>query len=153
MISQTIEYALRAMTMLAAAPVGTSETSESIATRTKVPQGYLSKVLRDLVVAGLISSQRGPNGGFTLARLASQVSLLDIVEAVDPLQRIRHCPLGNPDHLSLCPLHQRLDDALLLIEQQFKRTSLAEVIESGTPDILKKAGSSSSCGGCGRPPA
>lgn len=131
MLSQTSEYALRAMVHLAALEDGGSMNSETIAARTKVPQGYLSKVLRDLVVANLIASQRGPNGGFALARPASQISMLEVVNAVDPLMRIRKCPLGNPEHLKLCPLHQRIDAAIAQIEGEFSRTSLAEVLETG----------------------
>jgi len=130
MISQTIEYALRAMTHLAGLGEGVSVNSETIATRTKVPPGYLSKVLRDLVVAGLVHSQRGPNGGFCLVAPASQISMLDIINAVDPIERIKRCPLGNPLHVELCPLHLRLDHALSLIEREFGRTTLAEIIHS-----------------------
>lgn len=120
------------MMHLAALPSGAAANSESIAERTKVPQGYLSKVLRDLVVAELVTSQRGPNGGFTLAREPSRISMLDVVNAVDPIQRILKCPLGNPAHVKLCPLHRRIDDALDTIEREFGKTSLAEVLaESG----------------------
>jgi Rrf2 family nitric oxide-sensitive transcriptional repressor len=132
MISQTIEYALRAMIHLAALPPEKSANSETIAQHTKVPKGYLSKVLRDLVVANLVHSQRGPNGGFELAKPAAEISILDVVNAVDPIDRIRKCPLGNPAHVNLCPLHRRLDDALAMIEREFKRTTLAEVLETST---------------------
>lgn len=130
MLSQTIEYALRAMTHLASLEHGATANSETIAQRTKVPRGYLSKILRDLVVAELILSQRGPNGGFSLARAADKISMLDVVDAVDPIPRVKKCPLGNPGHLQLCPLHRRLDDAIGMIEQEFRRTSLAEVLET-----------------------
>lgn len=130
MLSQTIEYALRAMTHLAALEQGAAMNSEMIADRTKVPKGYLSKILRDLVVAELVISQRGPNGGFTLARPADKISILDVITAVDPIQRIKKCPLGNPAHVQLCPLHRRLDDAIGMIEREFKRTTLAEVLET-----------------------
>ena len=130
MLSQTVEYALRAMTFLASIEGDASFNSESIAERTKVPKGYLSKILRDLVVAELIESQRGPNGGFSLRRPASRITMLDVVNAVDPIPRIKKCPLGNPAHLQLCPLHRRLDDAVAMIEHEFKRTSLAEVLET-----------------------
>ncbi|MBS0189082.1 MAG: Rrf2 family transcriptional regulator [Planctomycetes bacterium] len=130
MLSQTVEYALRAMTHLAALPRDAAANSETIAARTRVPKGYLSKVLRDLVVAGLIDSRRGPSGGFALARPASEVSILDVVNAADPIRRIERCPLGNPAHVKLCPLHRRLDDSIAMIEREFARTSLAEVIET-----------------------
>lgn len=130
MLSQTIEYALRAMMHLAALPPREAVNSETIAQRTKVPKGYLSKILRDLVLAELIHSQRGPNGGFNLARDPAAISILDVINAVDPIKRIRKCPLGNPAHVHLCPLHKRLDDALGMIEREFARTSLAEILES-----------------------
>lgn len=130
MFSQTIEYALRAMVHLAAASGDEALNSETIAQRTKVPKGYLSKILRDLVLAGLITSQRGPNGGFVLARDAGKITILDVVNAVDAFTRITTCPLGNPMHVKLCPLHRRMDDALSMIEREFKRTTLAEVVET-----------------------
>lgn len=132
MLSQTIEYALRAMTYLATLPEGASISSSIIARETKVPQGYLSKVLRDLVVADLVVSQRGPNGGFTLARPASQITILDVVNAVEPLKRIASCPLGNPKHITLCPLHQRLDRAMDMVEKEFKSTTLAALFSNSS---------------------
>lgn len=134
MLSQTVEYALRAMVHLAALEPETATNSETIAKRTKIPHGYLSKILRDLVVVELVRSQRGPSGGFTLARSAEKISLLDVINAVDPLARIKKCPLGNPAHLKLCPLHSRLDAAIALIEKEFKQTTLAELLETNFRD-------------------
>lgn len=130
MLSQTVEYALRAMIHLASLDPESAVNSQSISEKTKVPKGYLSKILRDLVVAALIRSQRGPSGGFTLARPASRISILDVINAVDPLLRINNCPLGDPEHTELCPLHSRLDDAIATIESRFGSTTLAEVVES-----------------------
>lgn len=135
MISQTVEYALRAIVYLSGIPAERAASSGEIATAMQVPQGYLSKLLRDLVVAGLVTSRRGPNGGFSLAQPASSMSMLDVVNAVDPIRRIRKCPLGNPAHLNLCPLHKRMDDALAQIEDAFGRTSIAEV--SSTNDVAR----------------
>lgn len=129
MFSQTVEYALRAMLYLASID-GQAATSKGIARRTRVPSGYLSKLMRDLVLADLVTSFRGPHGGFTLARLPEQISILDVVNAVQPIRRIRRCPLGNPEHTSLCPLHRHLDDALATIEGIFRETSLAELLRT-----------------------
>ncbi len=131
MISQTVEYALRAMVRLAELPSGQTLNSETLAMLTQAPAGYLSKVLRDLVVGGLVISQRGPSGGFSLARPPGQITMLDVVNAVDEIPRIRKCPLGNPAHIKLCPLHARIDRALDLVEREFGATTLAEVVESG----------------------
>lgn len=129
MFSQTVEYALRATVYLASI-TPTAASADRISAATQVPQGYLSKVMRDLVVAGVAQSQRGPRGGFTLARPAEQLTILDVVNAVDPIQRILRCPLGNPCHTKLCPLHERLDRAAADIERSLAATTLAELITS-----------------------
>jgi len=129
MISQTIEYALRAMSSLASLE-SAAATSETIARMTHVPQGYLSKVMRDLVRADLVRSFRGPHGGFVLARDPGAITLLDIVNAVDPIRRISACPLNDPRHVDLCPLHQCLDDCLAHIENRFRSTTLGSVLSA-----------------------
>lgn len=129
MFSQTVEYALRAMSHLASLG-GSAATSAAIAHATRVPHGYLSKVMRDLVCADLVRSTRGRRGGFVLARPAAGISILDIVNAVDPIHRVEHCPLDNPMHVRLCALHQCLDDALAQIERTFRKVTLGSVLET-----------------------
>jgi Rrf2 family transcriptional regulator, nitric oxide-sensitive transcriptional repressor len=128
MLSQTVEYALRAVVQLAyLAPE--ASTTAALAKVTQVPPAYLAKVLQSLVKAGIVSSQRGIGGGVSLAGDASSLTILDIVNAVDPIGRIRTCPLDLPTHgTKLCPLHRRLDAALAMVEQAFRNTTLAEVL-------------------------
>ena len=128
MISQTVEYALRAVVHLAGRDPE-PRTRDQIAEATYVPKAYLSKVLQNLVRAGIVNAQRGPGGGMTLATRPEELTLLEVVTAVEPLQRIRKCPLGLESHgVELCPLHQRLDDALASVEEAFRRTTLTEII-------------------------
>jgi Rrf2 family nitric oxide-sensitive transcriptional repressor len=108
MLPKTAEYALRAAVWLARAPEQT-ESADSLAERTQVPRRYLHKVLQDLVRAELVRSQSGPGGGYALAKTPAKITILDVVNAVAPLERIRHCPLGLPSHTRLCPLHKELD--------------------------------------------
>ncbi|MFO0950624.1 MAG: Rrf2 family transcriptional regulator [Isosphaeraceae bacterium] len=135
MISQTVEYALRAVVYLAGqAPE--PRTTDQIATATLVPKAYLSKVLQGLVRARLVHSQRGIGGGMTLLRAPTELTILEVVNAVDPIQRIRTCPLGLKSHgVRLCPLHKRLDDALARFEGAFRETTLAEVLDEPTESI------------------
>ncbi len=127
MFSQTVEYALRAM-MLLASLEGAPMTSERIAARTRVPPGYLSKVMRSLVLGKLVASSRGPGGGFVLSAGPAQISILDVVQAVDPIRRIHACPMDNPEHTQLCPLHRSLDRAIGEMEKSFARTTLAQML-------------------------
>src|SRR6478609_5257324 len=114
MFSQTVEYALRAVVHLASkAPH--AQTTEEIARTTKVPQAYLSKVLQNLVAAGVVKSQRGIGGGMSLVKKPSDLTILEVVNAVDPIQRINSCPLELASHgVRLCPLHRRVDNALAM---------------------------------------
>ena len=136
MFSKTVEYALRAMTPLVECESGpqSSQTVEQIAFRTKVPTHYLSKVLQNLARADLIVSQRGSGGGFRLARASSEISIFQVVQAVDSIARIETCPLGLAAHgTNLCPLHKKMDDALALIESSFQGTSLADIAGDASP--------------------
>lgn len=128
MISQSVEYALRAMSHLASLR-GVAATCEVISRATRVPKDYLSKIMRDLVRADLVRSFRGPNGGFILSRDPGAISVLDVVNAVDPIRRIERCPIDNPLHINLCPLHRCVDDALAHVEEAFRRTTLGKVID------------------------
>lgn len=132
MLSQTAEYALRAIVHLAYRTPA-CQTTEQIATATKVPQAYLAKVLQELTRAGLVHSRRGIGGGMTLTKSPAELTILEVVNAVDPITRIRECPLGLKAHgVRLCPLHSRLDKALAHVEAAFAGTTLAEVLAEPT---------------------
>ena len=108
---------------------GEPQTSRQIADATRVPAGYLSKVLQSLGRGGLVRGQRGIGGGFTIARDAEAITILDVVNAVDLIERITECPLGLEAHsTNLCPLHHKLDEALSMIENAFATTTLADLI-------------------------
>lgn len=131
MISQTAEYALRAIVYLA--DQREPRTTQQIAQVTRVPAGYLSKVLQSLARGGLVTSQRGLHGGFRLAQSSKEVTVWQVIDAVDPLQRIRSCPLGLKSHgVNLCPMHRRLDDALAMVETAFRASTVAELLEEPT---------------------
>jgi Rrf2 family protein len=135
MISQTAEYALRAIVFLAM-NTGAAYTTQQISGATKVPAAYLSKVLQSLVRAGLIQSQRGLGGGFILSKSADDVTILEVLNAVDPIQRIRTCPLGIEVHgTTLCALHKRLDDATAVIEKAFRDTTIGDLLARPTKSV------------------
>ena len=129
MFSRTAEYALLAVVYLATNREGLRG-SEEIAGATRVPAAYMSKVLKDLVAGGVVLSQRGPSGGFRLARDPGEITVLDVVNAADPIQRIHTCPLGIPTHgTNLCPLHRKLDNAIAMVEKTLGESTIAEMIE------------------------
>jgi Rrf2 family protein len=129
MFSTTTEYALRSMVFLAVHH-GSPQTAQQISAETKVPIDYLFKVLNLLARTGLVHAQRGKNGGYSLKADPLEISILDIVQAIEPIHRIKTCPLGIESHgVQLCSLHHKLDDAIRHIEDAFSSAKLADLID------------------------
>lgn len=138
-ISQTVEYALRAVVDLSY-HFGESRTTQEIARATKVPPDYLAKILKDLSRHGVVRGRRGLGGGFTLTRDPKQMSIYEVIAAVDPPQRIMSCPLKLDAHRDrLCPLHQKLDSAMAIAEEAFRSTTIADVTGDPSNQPLRRA--------------
>lgn len=128
MISQTAEYALRAVVFLADQE-GEPRTTAVISEGTQLPAGYLAKVMQLLSRGRIVNSQRGLHGGFTLIKNPDELSVLEVINAVDPIQRFHECPLKIQNHgPELCPLHRKLDDAGQLLEESFSDTTIASLL-------------------------
>jgi Rrf2 family nitric oxide-sensitive transcriptional repressor len=135
MFSQTAEYAIRVIVFIGTLR-GEPATTKQIAAATRVPEGYLAKILQSLSRAGLVQSQRGLHGGSILARDPSKITLYDVVNAISPLPRILTCPLGLSSHGSqLCVVHRRLDDAVAMVEKVFRQSSIAELLAEKAANI------------------
>ncbi len=129
MLSKSAEYALRVAVWLAQSP-DRSASADHLAEVTKIPRRYLHKVVQDLVRAGLVRSQPGPGGGYAFDQSPEKTTILDIVNAVAPLERITQCPLGLPSHTRLCPLHKELDNAYAATEKALSRVTIAQLLRS-----------------------
>jgi Rrf2 family transcriptional regulator, nitric oxide-sensitive transcriptional repressor len=135
MFSQTVEYALRAVVYLADQSPNAC-TTDQISEATQVPKPYLSKVLQNLGRSDIVRSQRGIGGGVSLVKAPEDLTILEVVDAVEPIVRIEQCPLGLKAHgKHLCPLHQRMDDALAMVQQAFGKTTLAEILAEPSRSI------------------
>jgi Rrf2 family iron-sulfur cluster assembly transcriptional regulator len=106
-LSQTAEYALRAMAWIAAHPTGGPVLARELSQGTGIPAQYLAKILRRLVLAGILVSRKGRGGGFTLSRPAERIRFRDVLAAVDAYPLEDRCAFGwgacDPAHP--CPLH------------------------------------------------
>lgn len=139
MITQAVEYSLRAIVALAKQG-GRPCTAQQLSELTETPAPYLSKLMQTLVRFELVQSRRGVNGGFVLARRPEDMTIFDVVQAVEPLKRIRKCPLNIGEHSgALCPLHRRLDEALEMVERSFRETTLADLLNdpAGRPPLCE----------------
>ncbi|TWT97556.1 HTH-type transcriptional regulator CymR [Botrimarina colliarenosi] len=131
-VSQTAEYALRSVVWLAQNP-GEPQTTQQLADGTRVSVSYLPKVLQPLGRAAILRSQRGINGGYSLDRDPEELTVLEIINCVDPIQRIRRCPLSLVTHNGgLCPLHRMLDNAIADTERRFASMTIAALLREDT---------------------
>ncbi|MHC4839343.1 MAG: RrF2 family transcriptional regulator [Planctomycetota bacterium] len=118
MFSQTSEHAIRAMIEIATRDEGSQVLSSELSEVLGIPQHYLSKILQQLVRAKVLTSTRGRNGGFGLAKPASKVKLRQLVEPFDDLTKYDECILGQVlcNDATACPMHEfwsRTRDAFL----------------------------------------
>ncbi len=129
MFSQTAEYALRAVIYLAQNQSDGAIDSQRIADATQVPPSYLAKILQDLARTEILHSKRGVGGGFRLTVSPDDLSILDVINAVDPFQRITGCPLKLPAHCeTLCPMHARIDESLAQVQDTLSKSTIREMM-------------------------
>lgn len=133
MLSKTAEYALRAVVCLAAEQ--SSLSADELSSTTKVPRRYLNRVLQDLAAATIVQSRSGPGGGYCLLADRRELTILDVINSVAPLERIKTCPLGIPSHQKLCPLHAELDRAFASIETAFSKVTIEKLLRSSSPIV------------------
>ncbi len=96
-VSAKVDYALRAMAELGAAPPGPVK-GERISTAQAIPPKFLENILIELRHAGLVASQRGAEGGYRLARPAAEITVADVIRAVEgPIASVRG---ARPDEVS-----------------------------------------------------
>lgn len=130
MISHTAEYALRAVVFLAQHYRSSSaQTAQEISFATQVPLPYLSKILNGLVRTKMVTSQRGLGGGFALATNPQKLTLLEIIDAVEPLRPLDHCPPGlDRKKGNTCPLHSILTESVQQTRDFFAKTTVGDLL-------------------------
>lgn len=133
LLSQTSRYAVRAATFLAgrwgeARSIPVAEIADALG----VPRNYLSKILHQLARQGICTSERGPKGGFRLARAPDTISLAAVVEPVEPDYAERRCLLGQPicSDDEPCSAHERWQELAESATRFLEDTSLADLMQT-----------------------
>lgn len=133
MLTQTVEYALRIAICLAKSDPR-PKTAAEIARTTNVPRAYLAKVIQAMVRGGTARSKRGVGGGISLAKPASELTLLDVINSVSPLRSAQTPSTGEMASAAVLPgLNQRFEKALVAVEDIFSQATLADMAAEG-PD-------------------
>lgn len=130
MISRTAAYAMEAALAIAQQPDGEPARAGELAERLGLPGNYLAKILNSLAHGGILSSGRGPTGGFTLSRDATDITVEDIISRFDDVGTSRRCFLGRGQcsDIDSCPMHEDWKRVSAPIFDFFHETTLAELI-------------------------
>jgi Rrf2 family protein len=118
--------------------------AREISSKGHIPNKYLSKVLRDLVHAGVLSSTRGIGGGFRLKRRANKLKLVDVVKPFDDIPARSRCPLGHPKCTddNACAMHDQWKPVKEAFRTLLDDTTIAQLVEKEKEIEAKKAAKS-----------
>jgi len=124
--NRTTEYAFRAMASLALQRQGEPMPAKVLSKATGIPQHYLSKIMKKLVEAGLVTSQKGHGGGFSLATPKKTIHYVDILVASGYEPQPNRCVFGwgECDSKSPCPLH----DSWVDLNEAFKKWAMNKTL-------------------------
>ena len=138
-LSARVDYALRAVCELAAA--NAPRTVEQLSAAQRIPNKYLESILGELRRDGLLRSQRGPEGGYRLARSPAQISIADVIRAVEgPLASVRSEPAEELDYTgSAVPLQDVWLALRVNIRAVLEEVSLADVVAGELPRPVSEA--------------
>jgi Rrf2 family protein len=132
-ITKQADYAVRAVLYLAGLADGRRAPTSQIARDQKIPPSFLAKIVSQLSVAGMVQTSRGARGGVTLARDPSQISLLEVVEAIDGPVSLNEC-VADPSVCSFgedCPVHGVWCEAQASLVKGLTSTTFASLLSRG----------------------
>ncbi len=129
-LTRASDYALRVMTRLAELPRGNVVHLPSLASSEKVPSHFLSKILQHLTHAGFIKSHRGAAGGYSLEKDPAQISLREIIEAIEGSIDISQClsPGLECDRMTWCSIREVCSDARQRVLDVFDGVTLSDIV-------------------------
>jgi Rrf2 family protein len=138
-VSAKTDYALRAALELAAAPDEKPVKGERIATAQTIPLRFLENILMQLRHAGLVESRRGAEGGYRLARPAGEVTLADVIRAIDgPLAGVSG---ARPETLDFTGVAEPMRDVWIAVRASLRGVlegvTLADVVAGGLPQHVR----------------
>jgi len=135
-LTKKADYGLMAMKHLAERGHGIACSAKDVAEAYGIPQEALAKILQRLVKAGLLHSQHGMNGGYTLARDPGQISAFEVIRAIDGPLFITSCVTvrGECGQSDRCTIREPLRRVNESIEQVLRRIKISQMKEEASPD-------------------
>ena len=135
-ITRSEEYALKGLIFLASQPREKLALVSEISKAKRIPETYLAKIFQRLSKAGLLRSARGLNGGFSLGRPASQITMKHVIEAIEGPIALNRCLIrkGECEEEDRCPLHDVLGEAQERFLEVLDRTTMEDLARQTARD-------------------
>jgi len=131
-VGRRVDYAVRALSFLAGQPAGKVISRADIEKSQDIPSFYLSKIMKDLVAGGLVQSHIGSKGGFSLAKLATSISIKDVYETVERPLVLMDCLEKGIDYCSYCSVCTQKsiwEEAQKVLAEFLGRTSISDIAD------------------------
>ena len=129
MFTRRTEHAMRIVVYLADRGGGWRD-RDAVLAGIRIGDPEFAEAIAPLLAGGVVEDA---GGRYRLTRPAEQVTMFDVVQCMAPIERISECPLGLEGHgPNLCPLHRRMDNAALALEQAFRRSTIAQLLVEPT---------------------
>ena len=147
-LSDGVEWGVHVCTLLAALPDGTALPAAKLAEYHGVPAAYLAKHLQALAAAGVLETVKGARGGYRLARPPAEITVLEVVEAIDGDESAFRCteirrrgPMAMParDYTKMCGIHAAFERADMAWRQVLAETSVADLFVGLLQDVPRAA--------------
>lgn len=141
-LNQATDYAFRAVLYLSLLPRGQVVEAKLIAEEENIPMRFLLKIFRLLTRAGIVESFRGVNGGYALARPPGEITMLDVIEAIEGPIKINRCLISpeecNKKFSSKCPVHHALFAVQQALAREFSRYNFSALTKEVKENIKKQ---------------
>lgn len=139
-LTRAADYAVRIMMHLAGLPAGSRPNRAALAEAARVPEAFVGKILQSLARAGFIDSQRGIKGGFSLLIPPENITLLDVVEAIEGPTRLNACLFAGDScgRKEWCPAHRAWEDAQDAMTGVLRRTTIAMLATAADPRLANQ---------------
>ena len=135
-ITRAGEYAVLGLMCLARRPAGSVVMIDEVSREEKIPKSFAAKIFQSLVKAGLVKGSRGSGGGFTLLKAAKDITVLEVIEAIEGKIAFQRCLAEDEpkcEHFGGCALCGLFEQAQDQVKDVFSRTTLADLMKTHVP--------------------
>jgi len=143
MLSNSCRYGIRAIIYLASQPVSNGKTGiKKISADLNLPTPFLAKILQQLAKQKILSSSKGPHGGFSLLKDSRKITLLDIVNTIDGTDIFTNCVMHSGSCVSVekenkkCPLHDDYEKIRVNLIKLYSSKTIYDLVKKANKEVL-----------------